>query len=179
MIESEISPVLEMKMIIRREVESDVEMITEVTKAAFANHPHSNQTEHFIVNALRAANALTVSLVAEVGGRVVGHIAFSPVTVSDGSQDWYGVGPVSVLPECQKPGVGSSLIQEGLSLLKTLGAKGCLLVGDPKYYQRFGFDNLPDLILDGVPQEFCLALPFDKNSPKGAVAFQQGFSAKG
>ena len=93
MVESEISPVLELKMIIRREVESDAEMIIEVTKSAFENHPYSNQTEHFIVNALRAANALTISLVAEVGGRVVGHIAFSPVAVSDGGQDWYGVGP--------------------------------------------------------------------------------------
>ncbi|MEW6530958.1 MAG: N-acetyltransferase [Thermodesulfobacteriota bacterium] len=166
-------------MIIRREVESDAEMISEVTKAAFENHPYSNQTEHFIVNALRAANALTISLVAEVCGRVVGHIAFSPVTVSDGSQDWYGVGPVSVLPECQNQGIGRSLVQEGLSLLKELGGKGGVLVGDPKYYQRFGFENLPDLILDGVPQENFLALAFDKNSPKGVVVFHQGFSAKG
>jgi putative acetyltransferase len=166
-------------MIIRSEVESDAEMISKVTKAAFENHPYSRQTEHFIVNALRASNALTISLVAEVDGRVAGHIAFSPVTVSDGSQDWYGVGPVSVLPGCQKQGVGRSLIQEGLSLLKKLGGKGCVLVGDPKYYKRFGFQNLPDLILDGVPQQYFLALPFDKNRPKGVVVFHQGFSATG
>jgi putative acetyltransferase len=165
-------------MIIRTETKSDVEVISEVTKAAFENHPVSNQTEQFIINALRAANALTISLVAQADGKVIGHIAFSPVTISDGSQDWYGIGPVSVLPECQKQGIGKSLIREGLSLLKALGAKGCVLVGDPQYYERFGFRNLPDLVLDGVPQEYFLALPIDKNQTQGVVVFHQGFSAK-
>lgn len=166
-------------MIIRNELESDFDAISAVTKAAFENHPHSNHTEQFIVNALRAANALTVSLVAEVDGRVVGHIAFSPVNISDGSKNWYGLGPVSVLPEFQKRGIGKSLIHDGLSSLKALGAKGCVLVGDPKYYERFGFRNLPDLILDGVPQEYFLALPFERNEAHGVVEFHQGFSAKG
>jgi putative acetyltransferase len=128
---------------------------------------------------LRAANALTISLVAEVGGKVVGHIAFSPVTISDGSHNWYGLGPISVLPEFQKQGIGKSLIHEGLSLLKALGAKGCVLVGEPKYYERFGFRNFPYLILDGVPQEYFLALPFDNNKTQGTVVFHQGFSANG
>ena len=166
-------------MIIRNESESDFEAISSVTRAAFENHPHSNHTEQFIVNALRAANALTVSLVAEVGGKVVGHIAFSPVTISDGSHHWYGLGPVSVLPELQKQGVGKSLIHEGLSLLKALGAEGCVLVGDPEYYQRFGFRNIPDLIHDGVPQEVFLALPFDKKIAQGTVVFHEGFLATG
>ncbi|MGO9571340.1 MAG: GNAT family N-acetyltransferase [Desulfomonilaceae bacterium] len=166
-------------MIIRNERESDVEVISEVTRSAFENHPYSNQTEQFIINALRAANALTISLVAEIGGKVVGHIAFSPITISDGSHDWYGVGPVSVLPECQKQGIGKSLVQEGLSLLKALGAKGCVLVGDPQYYERFGFRNLPDLVLDDVPQEYFLALLFDKNRTQGVVVFHKGFSATG
>lgn len=164
-------------MIIRNEIESDVEVISDVTKAAFENHLHSKHTEQFIIHALRAANALTISLVAEVGGKVVGHIAFSPVTISDGSHNWYGLGPVSVLPECQKQGIGKSLIYEGLSLLKASGAKGCVLVGDPKYYKRFGFRNFPDLILDGVPQEYFLALPFNKNKTQGVVEFHPGFSA--
>jgi putative acetyltransferase len=168
-----------MNMIIRSEMESDVEVIFNVTISAFKNHPYSHQTEQFIIDALRAAGALTISLVAEVGGKVVGHIAFSPVTISDGSHDWYGVGPVSVLPEFQKQGIGKSLIQEGLSLLKAAGAKGCVLVGDPQYYERFGFRNLPDLVLEGVPQENFLALPFDKSKAQGVVVFHQGFSATG
>ena len=74
-------------MIIRNELESDVETISSVTRAAFESCPYGNHTEEFIVNALRAANALTVSLVAEASGKVVGHIAFSPVTISDGSRN--------------------------------------------------------------------------------------------
>lgn len=120
---------------------------------------------------------MTVSLVAEVGGKVVGHVAFSPITLSDGSQDWYGIGPVSVLPELQRQGIGKSLIREGLSLLKALGAKGCVLVGDSGYYERFGFRNLPDLVLTGVPQEYFLALEFEMSGARGAVMFHQAFSA--
>ena len=130
-------------------------------------------------NALRASNALTLSLVAEIDGRVVGHIAFPPVTISDGSLDWYGLGPVSVLPEYHRQGIGKSLIQEGLSSLKALGGQGCVLVGDPNYYKRFGFRNLPELIHEGIPQEVFLALPFNDRVPHGIVVFHEGFSANG
>ena len=166
-------------MIVRDEMKSDVEVIGDVTKAAFHDHPYSNQTEHFIIHALRAANALSLSLVAEIDGKVVGHIAFSPVTVSDGSHDWYGIGPVSVLPEYQKRGIGGSLIRKGLTTLKARGARGCVLVGDPGYYEKFGFRNYPNLILNGVPQENFLALPFGENDTRGNFVFHQGFSATG
>jgi putative acetyltransferase len=167
-----------MNIIIRNETESDVDAIAAITKAAFENHPHSNHTEQFIINTLRAAKALTISLVAEAGEKVVGHIAFSPVTISDGSLGWYGLGPVSVSPEFQKQGIGKSLIHEGLSLLRASGAKGCVLVGDPGYYERFGFRNRPELVLDGVPQEYFLALPFDDTKARGNVTFHEGFTAK-
>jgi putative acetyltransferase len=169
----------EFKMIIRNETTSDIEAISEVTIAAFQNHPISNHTEQFIITALRDANALTISLVAEVGGKVVGHIAFSPVTISDGSPDWYGLGPVSVLPEYQKQGIGKALIHEGLSLLKALGGKGCALVGDPNYYKRFGFRNIPNLIHEGIPQEVFLALPLNEKIPQDTVVFHEGFLASG
>ncbi len=170
---------MDINIIIRNEIESDIKAISEITKAAFENLPISNHTEQFIINVLRDANALTISLVAEADNKVVGHIAFSPVTISDGSLDWYGLGPVSVLPELQKQGIGKSLVREGLSSLKSLGAKGCVLVGDPGYYERFGFRNLPGLILDGVPQEYFLALPFEGNKTRGVVVFHEGFSANG
>jgi putative acetyltransferase len=166
-------------MIIRNEENSDAEAISEITIAAFTNHPYSQNTEQFIIKALRAANALTVSLVAVVEGRVVGHIAFSPVSISDQSSDWYGVGPVSVQPHYQKQGIGKALIQEGLSELRSRGAKGCMLVGDPDFYKRFGFRNLPDLILEGVPQEYFLALPFGGNRASGVAVFHEAFRAKG
>jgi putative acetyltransferase len=162
-------------MIIRKETPSDIEAITHVTIAAFKTLPINNHTEQFIIKALRAAGALTVSLVAEVDGRVVGHVAFSPVIMSDGTKDWYGLGPVSVVPEYQKQGIGKSLINEGLTLLKELGGQGCVLVGDPNYYKRFGFKNFPELNYEGVPQEVFLALPFNEKVPQGVVVFHEGF----
>jgi putative acetyltransferase len=166
-------------MIIREETTADIEAITQVTIAAFKTLPISNHTEQFIIRALRAADALTLSLVAEIDGHIVGHIAFSPVTISDGTEDWYGLGPVSVLPEYQKQGLGTSLINEGLSLLKQLGGQGCALVGDPTYYQRFGFKNFPELIHEGVPQEVFLVLPFNEKIPRGIVVFHEAFLADG
>ena len=166
-----------MNIIIRTESESDIDVISAVTKAAFAQLAISNQTEQFIIKALRNANALTISLVAEIEKKVVGHIAFSPVTISDGSPDWYGLGPISVLPELQKQGIGKSLMGEGLSLLKSLGAKGCVLVGDPGYYERFGFRSFPSMVVEGVPPQYVLALPFEESETSGTVVFHEGFSA--
>lgn len=89
------------KIIIRNEKDADVDAITEVAVAAFKTLEISNHTEQFIIEALRANDALTVSLIAGLDGNIVGHVAFSPVTISDGTQNWYGLGPVSVLPEHQ------------------------------------------------------------------------------
>ena len=165
-------------MIIRKETKSDIDAISSVTKAAFADCAHGNHTEQFIIDALRAANALTVSLVAEIDGVIVVHIAFSPVSISDGSRDWYGLGPISVLPEYQRHGIGKALVHEGFSALKALGAKGCVLVGEPAYYERFGFKNVPELTLDEVPPEYFLAVRFDANTSHGAVTFHEGFLAE-
>jgi putative acetyltransferase len=164
---------------IRSETGADASAIAEVTVAAFKTLEISNHTEQFIVAALRDAGALTLSLVAEVEGRVVGHIAFSPLSISDGTPNWYGLGPVSVLPEHQRQGIGKALIQEGLSRLKTLGARGCCLVGHPDYYRKFGFGNVPELGLEGVPQEVFFALSFDGHIPRGTVTFHEGFRAEG
>jgi len=169
----------EFEVIIRKETAADIEAITQVTIAAFRTLPISNHTEQFIIKALRAAGALTLSLVAEIDVRVVSHVAFSPVIISDGTKDWYGLGPVSVLPEYQKQGIGKSLINEGLSLLKKLGGQGCALVGDPNYYKRFGFKNFPELVHEGVPQEVFLVLPFNEKAPHGTVVFHEGFLANG
>jgi putative acetyltransferase len=164
-------------MIIRNEKEADIAAITDVTIAAFKKHPISKHTEQFIIHALRAAGALTLSLVAEVDGQVVGHVAFSPVTISDGTTDWYGLGPVSVLPEHQRLGIGTALISQGLSLLKQMGGQGCALVGDPNYYQRFGFKNCPELVHEGVPPEVFLVLPFTQTVPEGVVVFHDAFQS--
>ena len=139
------------RVVIRDETNADISAIAGVTIAAFETLQISNHTEQFIIEALRTAEALTVSLVAELDGRVIGHIAFSPVTISDGTRNWYGLGPVSVLPAYQQQGIGKALIQEGLSRLKSLGAAGCCLVGHPEYYAKLGFKNVSGLVHEGVP----------------------------
>jgi len=165
------------KLVIRDETAADAQAISEVTVAAFKPLVISGHTEHFVIEALRAAQALTVSLVAERDGRIIGHIAFSPVTISDGSRDWFGLGPVSVLPECQRQGVGAALINEGLSRLRTLNARGCCLVGHPGYYRKFGFVNVAGLQVDGVPNDVFFSLSFHGASPQGSVSFHEGFQA--
>ncbi len=111
-------------MQIRPETPADVTAITALTAAAFLNAPHTSHTEQFIVNALRAAGQLRVSLVATDGVAVLGHVAVSPVTVSDGSTGWYGLGPISVAPAQQGKGIGSQLMQQAVAALQVLGAGG-------------------------------------------------------
>jgi putative acetyltransferase len=166
-------------IVIRDETKPDAAVISEVTIAAFETLEISGHTEQFIVDALRSAKVLTLSLVAEVDGRVVGHIAFSPVTISDGIPNWYGVGPLSVLPEYQRKGIGAALMQEGLSRMKAMGAQGCCLVGHPEYYRKFGFENPAGLALEGVPPEVFFALSFEGRFPQGNVVFHEGFGANG
>jgi putative acetyltransferase len=170
---------LDFRMMIRDEQPSDVETLFDITAAAFEGQPYSQQTEPYIVNALRAAGALAISLVAEMGGDVVGHVAFSCVKISDGSEDWYTLGPVSVLPARQKQGIGSALIRQGLADLKKLGARGCMLVGHPGYYERFGFAHVDGLGMDGVPPDVFFALPFEDKMPQGTVTIHKAFFVTG
>lgn len=165
-------------MIIRKETAADYAAITEVTIAAFRTMVISNQTEHLIIDALRTSGGLTISLVAELEQRVVGHVAFSPVAISDGTAGWHGLGPVSVLPGYQRQGIGKMLINKGLTLLKDMHSQGCALVGDPNYYNHFGFHNIPDVKYQGIPQEFFLILPFTEKIPQGTVRFHEAFSVK-
>ena len=116
-----------------------MQSIHDVTVAAFLNAPHSDHTEQFIVRELRKAKALSVSLVAEENGKMVGHVAVSPVAISDNSENWYGLGPISVLPGYQRKGVGTKLMQAAIEALRTTGASGCVLLGDPNFYHRFSF----------------------------------------
>ena len=162
-------------MIIRREKPSDIETIAEVTNLAFEHHSFSHQTEHFIIRDLRDAVALTISLVAEVDGQVVGHIAFSPVMISDGTTNWYGLGPVSVLPDYQGCRIGTALVNRGLTLLNSMVSKGCALVGLPTYYHRFGFTHHPQLTHEGIPQEVFVTKSLVERVPSGTVEFHQAF----
>lgn len=160
---------------LRPETAADVDAIDRITRAAFLHHPHSDQTEHLIIARLRAAGALTLSLVAKQDGQVVGHAAFSPVTWSQGHTGWYGLGPVAVAPACQGQGIGAALVQQGLDQLRAQGAAGCVVLGDPAYYGRFGFAHRADCVLPGVPAPYFQVLAFGPASASGDVAYHAAF----
>lgn len=161
---------------IQPEATEHVSAIRDVNLVAFQDHPHSVQTEHLIVEALREAGALAISLVALSEGRVVGHIAFSPATVGERTSGWFLLGPLAVLPDVQGRGIGSLLVRAGLAELRLRGASGCVLVGDPGFYGRFGFGSLPSVFYDGVPGTHVLCLPLSDDVPPGAIKAHAAFS---
>ncbi len=166
-------------MNIRHESELDLNHIESITYQAFENHPHhepgAKPTEHLIVNRLREANALTLSLVCEEEEQLIGHIALSPVLIGGSESRWLGLGPVSVAPSHQGKGIGGALIREALSQVQNLGFEGVVLLGEPQYYGRFGFKAQPELTLSGVPAEYFLALSFNGEFPEGEVSYHSAF----
>lgn len=162
-------------MIVRPEQPGDVTAIAAVTAGAFAGAAHSDGSEPAIVERLRAAGALAVSLVALDDEAIIGHIAFSPVTFSSGESDWYALGPVSVSPEHQGRGIGTQLIRDGLKAIKDVHAGGCVLLGEPAYYSRFGFLSGAGLTCPGLPPEYLMALPLRGQVPSGILSFHAAF----
>jgi len=165
-------------MQIRPEQPADAAIIRALTTEAFATAPHSSGTEAAIVDGLRAGGALTLSLVAVEGEEIVGHVAFSPVTIDGAERGWFGLGPVSVRSSRQRGGIGSGLIREGLRRLRENGAGGCVLLGDPAYYRRFGFEAHPDLHHAGAPAWAFQSLVLKGDRPRGAVRFHPAFDGE-
>lgn len=165
----------------RHETLHDIAAIEAVTTAAFADAPYTSHTEQFIVRALRAANELTLSIVAEEHGQIVGHVALSLVTITDDqgrkADGWYGLGPISVLPQRQGHGIGSRLMEQALSELRAMRAAGCVLLGDPAYYGRFGFQAHAGLQLPGVPPDYFMALALHGPVPDGIAQYSDAFNA--
>lgn len=167
-----------MEFTIREEASREDQIhIESVIVSAFLNADHRSGTEARIVEKLRASSSLSISLVAEVRTTIVGHVAVSPVTVSDGSPGWFGLGPLSVLPAYQGLGIGTGLMEAALQRLRDSGAAGCVLLGDPAYYQRFGFSSHSDLVLPDVPAEYFQALPLGVHIPQGIVHYNRAFDA--
>lgn len=160
---------------IRPEAADDEATIHALTEAAFRDMPVSDGDEHHLVDRLREAGDLTLSLVAEDAERIVGHIAFSPVTISDGAKGWYGLGPVSVWPELQKQGIGGALIRRGIADMRAMGARGIVLLGSDEYYPRFGFRHEPQLTYPGPPPEYFQCLLLEGELPSGTVSYAPAF----
>jgi putative acetyltransferase len=168
-----------MSVTIRNETRADVAAIERVIVDAFGDAPHTSHTEQFIVNELRRMSELFISLVADDDGTLIGHVAVSPVSISDGTAGWYGLGPVSVIPARQGQGVGSRLIEKAMSDLAAAGAVGCVVVGEPAYYGRFGFAAEPSLVFPDVPPQYFRAMAFRGPMPSGTVSYSQAFESAG
>lgn len=162
---------VKMSITIRPETVSDIPSSQSITTLAFSTPLEAN-----ILSGLRNASALTLSLVATLpnSSTVVGHVAFSPVTVPNAT-NWVGLGPISVHPDYQRKGVGSKLIVTGIELLKRQGINGCVLLGNPDYYKRFGFVNTA-LRYDGVEdQKYFMAMVLNGDCPAGSVQYHPAF----
>jgi putative acetyltransferase len=169
-------------MQIRQETAGDAGGIEALILAAFRDHPHhapgEGTTEHLIVQRLREAGALRLSLVAEdEGGAIVGHVGFSPITVDGQPLHWLAMAPVSVSPACQRQGIGGQLIRQALALLQEQAAEGAVVLGDPGYYTRFGFHHAHSLVVPGVPAEYFMAQTLQDHAtlPQGTVGFHPAF----
>jgi putative acetyltransferase len=166
-----------LQVAIRSERPEDIRAIYDLTKRAFAPMAFAGGDEQDLIDAVRDAGALSISLVAEIDSRIVGHVAFTPAKAADNTPGWFGLGPVAVEPELQRKGIGSQLINEGLGKLREWNAAGCIVLGDPTYYQRFGFLPFPALAPAGQPPEYFMILPMMESQPKAVVDFHPLFSA--
>lgn len=163
-------------MLLRQEAGSDALAIRSLIVAAFQDAPHASGTEADIVDALRMDSALTLSLVATEADEIVGHVAFSPVTIDGKELAWYGLGPVAVRHDVRRQGIGADLIKAGLDGLREMDAGGCVVLGEPAYYGRFGFTAEPLLFLAGVPTAYFQSLHLGGSHPVGEVQYHPAFS---
>ncbi len=161
---------------IRPERPGDEPAIHRVTKVAFANHPHSDGTEPAIIEILRATGDLSLSLVAELDGEIVGHVAFSPALLSNGEVGWQTLGPIAVDPDWQAHGIGRALLEAGAAHWRAAGAKGIVLLGSPDLYGRFGFVTGSPLHIEGPLAPYFQVLAITDEIPAASVEFAPAFS---
>ena len=152
---------------LRAETSDDYDAIRDVTSKAFEGKGFSDGTELYIPGLLRDAGALVFSHVAELDGAIVGHVALSPVGVGQDWESFFALGPISVLPEYQRQGVGTALIAASVEFAKTR-AEGIILMGDPGYYGQFGFAPISSA------SKHLQVLSFGA-SPQGEVTWHAAF----
>ena len=166
-------------VVIRAEMASDMAAIHDLSRRSFAGKSFSDGFELDMIDALRSAGVLTVSLVAEQAGTIIGHIALSPAHAQDGSGGWYTLGPISVDPARQRQGIGGKLIAEGMRRLGAMNATGCVLIGDTNYYPRHGFVRRPDLAPPNEPAAHYMVRALSGRTPDTTVEFHPVFHQSG
>ena len=161
-------------MIIRQERSKDFPSVYALVKAAFESAEHADGNEQDLVNALRKSDSYIpeLSLIAEVDGKIVGHIMFTKLKI--GNQVQLALAPLSVMPEYQKLGVGTALIQEGHKRAKALGYGYSVVLGSEKYYPRIGYLPAKNY---GIPSENFMACKLSENAPavSGVVQYAKEF----
>lgn len=163
---------------IRPEQPEDEDAIHALTAKAFAPMPFSDGSEALIIRALRKSGELAYSLVAlSDKGNIIGHVAFSAVTINGLHNDWYGLGPIAVDPAIQRAGIGRALVTSGLATLREHGAAGCALIGSPAIYSRFGFESDGQLTHGEVPSRIVQRIVFSGPAPQGELKFSSSFEA--
>ena len=161
---------------IRDERPGDQAAIAALTDVAFRTVRHGDGGESTILARLRDSGELALSLVVESRDlAIIGHVAFSRVTISDGTPGWYGLGPISVIPLRQRAGIGGAMASEGIARLRALGAGGCVVLGDPQYYGPLGFRHDPGLLFPGPPPEYFQRLVLNGDEPQGTVRYAAAF----
>ena len=171
-----------LNIVIAEEQEADIEDIHKVNVAAFKGGGEAD-----VVDQLRESCDEFISLVAKVNGKVVGHILFTPVRIiqiDDWSVSGMGLAPLAVLPEYQGEGIGSSLCRQGLKRIEAAGHSFVVVLGDPRYYSRFGFGRASKhgiaSSFEGVPDEAFMITIFDSNvmaDVSGIAYYQPEFNA--
>lgn len=162
-------------IVIRAEQAGDEAAIAALTEAAFALAEHASGSEAAIIAALRACGALHVSLVSCAGDVIIGHVAITPVRIGDGSDGWYGLGPISVAPRWQRMGIGTRLVDAALDRLRGERAQGCVVLGDPRWYARLGFQHTAQLRFPAAPAEYFMAQAFTDAAACGEVRYYPAF----
>lgn len=168
-------------IVIRPETPKDLAAIYAIEAAAFQGEAHA-----ILVNNLRADDALLLSHVAELDGAVVGHAAYTLLTITDGDRVFQlpGLGPIAVDPPVQGRGIGSALVLAGLNAMRELGYGLLFLVGSPRYYPRFGFQPAQplgfssDYVEPGGPHEHFMVALLEERAPvhvRGHVRFHPAF----
>ena len=162
---------------LRGESPGDEPAIHDLVKRAFAPMPFSGGDEQNLVDLLRERGELALSLVAvDPGGTIIGHIGFSPVTIDQRSCGWFQMAPVAVCPSLQHRGIGSALIREGIEQLRGRGTQGIGVVGNPAYYERFGFTEVPGLTpLSDHDAAYFRAMALAGEAPQGTLRYASAF----
>lgn len=159
-----------MKIIIRQESSGDHNNVFNVIKEAFERMEISDHKEQFLVDRLRESSAFIpeLSLVAEYLGKIVGHILLTKIEIIKDHDVFksLALAPISIDPKYQKMGIGSKLIRESHKIAKSLGYKSIIVLGHPKYYLRFGYEQAYNFGIElpfEAPKESCLAIELVEN----------------